>query len=138
MTGEAVSGTGWLVWRAMVGATLEGAVRRVDGAGALNRGNAGLVVTGSIRDGSALESVGSPAIGLGAALAQSYKTGLIWLGLTVSVSGIPVSPEDDIVADRDWSVMIARTNRTTVPAEEPPGLASAEEEDLDRLRAPSG
>jgi hypothetical protein len=74
VTGEAISGTGWLVWCAMVGATLEGAVRRVDGAGALNRGNAGLVVTGSIRDGSGLESVSSPPIGLGAARAQSSKT----------------------------------------------------------------
>ena len=104
------------------------------GTDALNRGVTGLVVTGAIRDLAALELMRFPVFGLGTAPARSSKSRLISIGMPVSVSGVHVSQGDQIVADRDAVVVVARANWPTVLAEATE-LAAAEEEVLDRLRA---
>ena len=104
------------------------------GTDALNRGVLGLVVTGAIRDLSALELMGFPVFGLGTAPAQSSKSRLISVALPVSVSSVYVSQGDQIVADRDAVVVVAQADWPTVLAEATE-LAAAEEEVLDRLRA---
>lgn len=104
------------------------------GTDALNRGVLGLVVTGAIRDLSALELMSFPVFGLGTAPAQSSKSRLISVALPVSVSSVYVSQGDQIVADRDAVVVVAQADWPTVLAEATE-LAAAEEEVLDRLRA---
>ncbi|MGP8249294.1 MAG: RraA family protein [Candidatus Dormibacteria bacterium] len=104
------------------------------GTDALNRGVLGLVVTGAVRDVSELESMGFPVFGLGTAPAQSSKSRLISVGMPVSLSGVPVSPGDPIVADRDAVVVVAQANWPAVRAEARQ-RAAAEEEVLERLRA---
>jgi 4-hydroxy-4-methyl-2-oxoglutarate aldolase len=72
--------------------------------------------------------------GLGTAPAQSSKSRLISVGMPVSLSGVPVSPGDRIVADRDAVVAVAQANWPAVLGEARQ-LAAAEEEVLERLRA---
>ena len=104
------------------------------GTDALNRGVVGLVVAGAVRDISELELMGFPVFGLGTAPARSSKSRLISVGMPVSVSGVEVSEGDQIVADRDAVVVVARANWPTVLAGATE-LAAAEEQLLERLRA---
>jgi 4-hydroxy-4-methyl-2-oxoglutarate aldolase len=103
------------------------------GTEALNRGIAGLVVSGAIRDLVALEQMGFPVFGLGTARAQSSKSHMISLGEPVALSEIWVSPGDQIVADRDSVVVVAHASWPSVLAEAAK-LAAAEAEILGRLR----
>ncbi|MFZ0168745.1 MAG: RraA family protein [Candidatus Dormiibacterota bacterium] len=104
------------------------------GTDALNRGVVGLVVAGAVRDIGELELMGFPVFGLGTAPARSSKSRLASVGEPVSISGVDVSPGDQIVADRDAVVVVARAHWPTVLAEATE-LAAAEEQLLERLRA---
>lgn len=75
---------------------------------ALNRGLAGLVLDGAVRDGAALLELGFPVFHRGFAPGRCAKSEAPSIGKEVELAGIPVAPGDQIVADRDAVVVVSR------------------------------
>lgn len=97
---------------------------------ARNRGLAGLVVDGAVRDAAALASFGWPVFHRGLAPAQCAKTSVGSVGEPVELSGVLVVPGDVVVADRDGVLVVARAEWPNVEAR-----ALALEADEDEIRA---
>jgi len=70
------------------------------------RGLAGCVTNGSVRDLDEVRRVGFPVFSSGVSVRGTLKRHPGWLGLTVSVGGVPVSPGDWVVGDSDGVVVI--------------------------------
>src|SRR5215471_20731841 len=126
-----------------------GAVLVCDGAGskrcalfgelmatdAVNRGLAGLVVAGPVRDIADIDGLGFPVWCTGTAPGQAAKAAVVSVGLPVVVGGVRVAPGDQVIAGRDGVVV--------VPAADWPGLqpevaAIAAKEEKTRARLAAG
>jgi 4-hydroxy-4-methyl-2-oxoglutarate aldolase len=73
---------------------------------AANRGLAGIVVSGPVRDIEDLARLGLPVLCTGTAPGQSAKAGLLSVGQPVVVGGALVRTGDQIIADQDGAVVV--------------------------------
>lgn len=73
---------------------------------ARNRGVAGLVIDGAVRDGSALREIGFPVFHRGFAPGRCAKSDAAVVGQPVGLSGVRVAPGDVVVADRDGVLVV--------------------------------
>lgn len=78
------------------------------GARARNRGIAGFVVDGAVRDAAGLEGIAMPVFARATSPAGPYKNGPGALGTPVAIGGVAVLPGDLIVGDEDGVVVIPR------------------------------
>ena len=83
---------------------------------ARNRGVAGFVTDGLVRDVAALEQVGLPVFAAGVTPNSCARNGPGTVGLPVSVGGHPVASGDVVVADRDGVVVVPAARITEVLA----------------------
>jgi 4-hydroxy-4-methyl-2-oxoglutarate aldolase len=102
---------------------------------ALNQGLAGLIVQGPIRDIADLDELGFPIWSTGTAPAQAAKASVVSVGSPVVVGGVPVSPGDQVVADRDGVAVVPAADWETIQADV---LALAEREAKTRERLATG
>jgi 4-hydroxy-4-methyl-2-oxoglutarate aldolase len=101
---------------------------------AANRGLAGIVLQGPVRDIEDLERLGLPVLCAGTAPAQSAKRSLLSLGQPVVVGKALVRTGDQIIADRDGAVVVPADAWPAVRADAA-ALAGREEEVRRRLAA---
>ena len=101
---------------------------------AANRGLAGIVVSGPVRDIEDLERLGLPVLCTGTAPAQSAKAGLLSVGQPVVVGKALVRTGDQIIADRDGAVVVPAGVWPAVRADAG-ALAAREDEVRRRLAA---
>lgn len=73
---------------------------------AANRGLAGIVLDGPVRDIDDLDRIGFPVLCRGTAPAQSSKRRLVSAGRPVVVGGVLVASGDQVIADRDGAVAV--------------------------------
>ena len=71
-----------------------------------HRGIAGIVVDGSVRDGSDIEALGFPVFCRGLAPSGTRKEVAGELRTSIQCGGVNVDPGDIIVADRDGVIVI--------------------------------
>ena len=102
---------------------------------ALNRGLAGLVVQGPIRDIADIDELGFPIWSTGTAPGQASKTNVISVGAPVVVGGVLVSPGDQIVADRDGIAVVRAADWPSIQADV---AALADREAKTRARLAAG
>lgn len=81
-----------------------------------NRGFAGLVIDGSVRDGAQLARLGFPVFHAGFAPATCGKMRVVSVGETVRIGGAEVAPGDQIVADSDGILVVPRAQWPEVEA----------------------
>jgi 4-hydroxy-4-methyl-2-oxoglutarate aldolase len=101
---------------------------------ALNQGLAGLVVQGPVRDVADLDELGFPIWSTGIAPAQATKTSVVSVGAPVVVGNVPVSPGDQIIADRDGIAVVPAATWASVRADVA-ALAEREAKTRERLAA---
>jgi 4-hydroxy-4-methyl-2-oxoglutarate aldolase len=77
---------------------------------ARNRGFAGLVIDGAVRDGAALRELGFPVFHRGFAPGRCAKSDSAALSAPVELSGVRVTPGDMLVADRDGVLVVPRAD----------------------------
>jgi len=125
-----------------------GAVLVCDGAGsrrcalfgelmatdAANRGLAGLVAAGPIRDIAGIDGLGFPVWCTGTAPGQAAKAAVVSVGLPVVVGGVLVAPGDQMIADRDGVVVVPATEWPALQ-DEVAALTAKEEKTRERLAA---
>ena len=125
-----------------------GAVLVCDGAGsrrcalfgelmatdAANRGLAGLVAAGPIRDIAGIDGLGFPVWCTGTAPGQAAKAAVVSVGLPVVVGGVLVAPGDQMIADRDGVVVVPATEWPALQGEVA-ALAAKEQAIRERLAA---
>jgi len=75
---------------------------------AKNRGAAGFVTDGLVRDLDDLEKVGLPVFAMGATPNSPQRRGPGSVGLPVVCGGVPVATGDVVVGDRDGVVVVPR------------------------------
>lgn len=73
---------------------------------AINRGIAGMIIDGAVRDVPALQEAGFPVWAIGSSPAGPYKSGPYRVGTAVSVGGAVVHPGDVVVADADGVIVV--------------------------------
>lgn len=73
---------------------------------AMNRGIAGMVIDGAVRDVDALREAGFPVWAVGVSPAGPYKSGPFRLGADVSVGGVVVHRGDIVIADADGVAVV--------------------------------
>ena len=126
-----------------------GAVLVCDGAGstrcalfgelmatdAVNRGLAGLVVAGPVRDIADIDGLGFPVWCAGTAPSQAAKAAVVSVGLPVVVGGVLVAPGDQVIADRDGVVVVPAADW---PDLQPEVAAIAAKEEKTRARLAAG
>ena len=126
-----------------------GAVLVCDGAGskrcalfgelmatdAVNRGLAGLVVAGPVRDIADIDGLGFPVWCAGTAPGQAAKAAVVSVGLPVVVGGVLVAPGDQVIADRDGVVVVPAADW---PDLQPEVAAIAAKEEKTRARLAAG
>jgi 4-hydroxy-4-methyl-2-oxoglutarate aldolase len=83
---------------------------------AMARGIAGLVLEGSVRDLAAVRRLGFPVFACGTALRGTGKDGGGHVGETTICGGVPVWPDDLIVADESGIVVIRPNEAESVLA----------------------
>ena len=93
---------------------------------ARERGLAGLVVDGAVRDTGVLEEVGLPVFAAGACPRSPAKAAGGSVGEEIVVRGVAVRPGDLIVADRD-GVLVARDADLDALTEEVAAIRAREE-----------
>ncbi|MCG5217052.1 RraA family protein [Streptosporangium soli] len=76
------------------------------GQRAKNRGLAGFVIDGAVRDAEGLGEIGIPVFARAVTPAGPYKNGPGHLGRTIAVGGVAVAPGDILVGDADGVVVI--------------------------------
>ncbi|MEV0389309.1 methyltransferase [Nonomuraea sp. NPDC050643] len=136
-TGARVAGRAFTVWtrsgdNALIHQALEvageGDVIVVNGGGdesraligeligqrAKNRGVAGFVIDGAVRDADGLGEMGMPVFARAVTPAGPYKNGPGHLGRTVAVGGVAVAPGDLILGDADGVVVVPAAEAETV------------------------
>jgi 4-hydroxy-4-methyl-2-oxoglutarate aldolase len=116
------------------GATGTGLVGEFMATEAANRGLAGIVLQGPVRDIEDLERLGLPVLCAGTAPAQSTKLSLLSVGQPVVVGKVLVRTGDQIIADRDGAVVVPADAWPAVRADAA-ALAGREEEVRRRLAA---
>jgi regulator of RNase E activity RraA len=75
---------------------------------AKQKGIAGIVTDGLVRDATGCEKLGPPTFCRGLSPNAGYRNGPGEINTTVSVGGISISPGDIIVGDRDGVVVVPR------------------------------
>ncbi len=83
---------------------------------AKQRGAAGVVTDGLVRDADGIEKLGPPTFSRGISPNAGYRNGPGEVNATVSVGGVSVSPGDILVGDRDGVVVIPREHAEAVAA----------------------
>lgn len=83
---------------------------------AVSRGVAGLVVSGTVRDVADLERLGFLVVCRGTAPGQASKSQVVSVGEPVVVGGVLISPGDQIVSDRDGTVVVPERDWIEVAA----------------------
>ncbi|MEV6034780.1 RraA family protein [Nonomuraea sp. NPDC052116] len=76
------------------------------GQRAKNKGVAGFVIDGAVRDADGLGEMGMPVFARAVTPAGPYKNGPGHLGRTVAVGGVAVAPGDLILGDADGVVVV--------------------------------
>lgn len=97
---------------------------------ARERGLAGLVIDGAVRDTAAIVDLGFPVFHRGTAPVPGAKSAAGAIGTSVELGGVPVAPGDVVVADRDAVLVVAAADWPDVEAR-----AEALESREDELRA---
>ncbi|MEV4008936.1 RraA family protein [Nonomuraea angiospora] len=89
------------------------------GQRAKNKGVAGFVIDGAVRDADGLGEMGMPVFARAVTPAGPYKNGPGHLGRTVAVGGVAVAPGDLILGDADGVVVVplAEAERVAQAAE---------------------
>jgi 4-hydroxy-4-methyl-2-oxoglutarate aldolase len=95
-----VVATGGYVGAAVTGDLLLGVAR--------NRGAAGFVTDGLVRDLDDLETIGLPVFALGVTPNSPQRRGPGSVGLPIVCGGVPVASGDVVVGDRDGVVVVPR------------------------------
>ncbi|MBB3049542.1 RraA family protein [Prauserella isguenensis] len=83
---------------------------------AMNRGIAGMIIDGAVRDVDALREAGFPVWAVGVSPAGPYKSGPSRLGTDVSVGGVVVHRGDIVVADADGVIVVPQHDAERVLA----------------------
>jgi 4-hydroxy-4-methyl-2-oxoglutarate aldolase len=83
---------------------------------AKQRGAAGVVTDGLVRDADGIEKLGPPTFSRGISPNAGYRNGPGEVNATVSVGGVSVSPGDIVVGDRDGVVVVPRERAEVVAA----------------------
>lgn len=104
----------------------------------IERGVAGVVIDGAVRDVGGLTELGLPTFARGACAAGPFKHGPGRVGVPVAVGGVVVQPGDLMVCDRDGVVVVPATEldttldtaRTLLDREADVRLAIAEHRDV--------
>lgn len=112
-----------------------GYVGELAGLDAINRGLAGFIIDGSIRDAADLERLQFPVFHVGTAPGSCAKQNLVSFGQPIEVRGVTVNPGDQIVADRDAVVVVPSERWSAV---RDAALSVHEREDAMRARLRSG
>ncbi|WP_432974705.1 RraA family protein [Dactylosporangium sp. CA-233914] len=74
---------------------------------AQERGLAGLVIDGAVRDGRAIVASGFPVFARGLCIRRTTKVQRGEIGVPVSIGGVTVSPGDVLVGDADGLALVA-------------------------------
>jgi regulator of RNase E activity RraA len=74
---------------------------------AINRGIAGIVINGSIRDSDALRGLDFPVFAAGVTHRGPYKSGPGEIGRTIAIDGMVIEPGDLVIGDGDGLLCIA-------------------------------
>lgn len=83
---------------------------------ARNRGFAGLVLDGAVRDGPGIAALGFPVFHAGFEPAKCRKESAISVGEPVLIGGVEVAPGDQVVADSDAVLLVRRADWPEVEA----------------------
>ena len=100
---------------------------------ARNRGVAGLVTDGLVRDLDDLEAVGLPVFALGVTPNSPQRRGPGSVGLPIVCGGVAIASGDIVVGDRDGVVVIPR-GRIDETLENLERVKAAEAATLERVR----
>jgi len=73
---------------------------------AINRGVAGIIIDGPVRDSGTLAQLAFPIYAIGATPAGPYKDGPGEIGFPVTCGGVTINPGDILVGDEDGIVVI--------------------------------
>lgn len=103
---------------------------------AAERGIAGFVVDGPVRDGAAIRSLGLPVYARGLTPRGPYKEGPGEINVPVSCGGVAVCPGDLVLGDADGVVVVPREAAGEVLSETR-ALGKAEEEVVRSISAGS-
>ena len=120
-----VVATGGYVGAAVTGDLLIGVAR--------NRGAAGFVTDGLVRDLDDLETVGLPVFAMGVTPNSPQRRGPGAVGLPIVCGGVTVASGDVVVGDRDGVVVVPR-ERITVTLESLEHVKAIEAATLERVR----
>jgi len=94
---------------------------------AVERGLTGLVIDGTIRDGGAVAGLGFPVFHAGFAPGPCAKERALSVGEPVRIDGVEIAPGDQVIADSDAVLVVARADWPEV------GAAAAEIEDHEQV-----
>jgi 4-hydroxy-4-methyl-2-oxoglutarate aldolase len=83
---------------------------------AAERGLRGLVIDGSIRDGRAVAGLGYPVFHVGLEPTSCVKQRALSVGDPVEIGGVEIAPGDQVVADCDAVLVVARADWPGVEA----------------------
>ena len=101
---------------------------------ARNRGLAGCVTNGAVRDVEEVVEVGLPVFATAVRPQGVLKNHPGWIGIPVAVGGVPVHSGDLVVADADGVVVVPR-DRLDEVLERAPEIERAEADKLKHVRA---
>jgi 4-hydroxy-4-methyl-2-oxoglutarate aldolase len=101
---------------------------------AVNRGLAGLVVAGPVRDIADIDGLGFPVWCTSTAPGQAAKAAVVSVGLPVVVGGVLIASGDQVIADRDGVVVVPTAEWPALQAEVA-AIAAKEERTRARLAA---
>jgi 4-hydroxy-4-methyl-2-oxoglutarate aldolase len=101
---------------------------------AKQRGLAGCVTNGSVRDFDELIEIRFPVFATGISVRGTVKSHPGWTGITVSVGGVAVKPGDIVIGDSDGVVVVA-AERAEEICEKAAVQRKSEEERERKLRA---
>src|SRR5271168_3043872 len=121
-----VVATGGYVGAAVTGDLLIGVAR--------NRGAAGFVTDGLVRDLDDLETIGLPVFALGVTPNSPQRRGPGTVGLPVVCGGVSIASGDVLVGDRDGVVVVPRA-RISATLESLERVKASEAATLERVRA---
>lgn len=99
------------------GTTATGMLGELMATDAVNRGLAGLVVQGPVRDIDEIDRLGFPVLCTGTAPGRAAKTTVVSFAQPVVVGGVLVATGDQVIADRDGAVAVPASDWPVVRAE---------------------
>ena len=101
---------------------------------ARNRGLAGCVTNGAVRDLEEIVEVGLPVFATGIRPQGVLKNHPGWIGIPVAVGGVPVHPGDLVIGDADGVVVVPRDRLDDV-LERAPEIERAEADKLEHVNS---